>query len=600
MWKKTMAYLGMSAFMIMECMADEVPEEMPDVDPVYLDASVILGMNDEAAAEYIENYFSREMLIRIYGDPYEVEAPEGEWGLEDLGTGVTDAIAGLFGVTEEQNGAVVNDVLEKGVEESAVAMAGALPELMFNTEEYDYYPENSFHTVLTEPCSTFAADVDTGSYGNLRRYIEDGYDLESIPDGLLRYEEILNYFDYTVETVSEGKFSVQTDTGECPWNQSHELLMLTVQANQEDLDHAGNNFVFLMDVSGSMDWNGGIDLASKSFAHLARTLTEQDKVSVVTYSGSEETLLEGCSGSDIRDIFEAIRQAEYNCIFYGGGTNGSGGITAAYDCAAMNYIEGGNNRVIIASDGDMNLGITSEAGLVDLITEKKETGVFLTTLGFGEGNYSDANMERIADCGNGNYYYIDGIEEAIHVLVDKMKQTTLTVAKDVKFQLEFNPVEVEKYKLIGYENRIMSADDFSDDTKDGGEVGAGAQVTVLYELIPAEKETEDTEQTSMKYQTERGLTEQAYSGELASMAIRYKEPKDDISALEEYPVIRSEKSSEEFLFTTHLAEACLVINDSADGGSADFERALIQMKAHVREGDQLRTACVKMLEQLIG
>ena len=561
------------------------------------DFAGIRNMTEVEAEAYIEGFFSRETINEIYGNPYEWEeeyleeesSESGIYGLFEMLDGVAEE-AVFVGKSSGMN------TMEAAVDSANYADPG------FNTEEYNYYPENGFHTVLTDPFSTFAADADTGSYGNLRRYITNGTPLDQLPMGLLRYEEMLNYFDYTVENRSNGKFSVEMSSGECPWEKSHDLLMLTVQANEVEIENKGNNFVFLLDVSGSMDYDDRILLACKSFAHLARTLTEQDRVSVVTYSGSEDTLLEGCSGANIGEIFEAIRQAEYNCMSYGGGTNGSGGIEAAYECAVKNFIEGGNNRVIIASDGDMNLGITSEAGLVDLIKEKKETGVFLTTLGYGEGNYSDANMERIADCGNGNYFYIDSVKEAIHVLVDKMKQTTVTVAKDVKFQLEFNPNNVAAYKLIGYENRELATEDFANDKKDGGEVGAGAQVTVLYELIPAEETASDeTEQnmttSTMKYQTERALTEQAYSEELATLAIRYKEPDGEESALEEYPVTAKD-GGQEFAFTAGLIEACLVINNSEQKGTADLTHAIEVMKENIPEKDELRAGCIEMLEKL--
>ena len=315
----------------------------------------------------------------------------------------------------------------------------------FNTEEYAYYPENGFNSVFKSPLSTFAADVDTGSYTNLRRYITSGTGLNGLPAGLLRYEEMINYFDYKVANTSAGRFSVGYKVAKCPWNPEHSLLMMTVRANEVEVKAAPGNYTFLIDVSGSMAEKDKIELAVKSFALFTDTLGPEDRVSIVTYSGTSETLLDSCPGNDKEKIFKALRDAENYCVNWGGGTNGSGGITAAYDLAEKNFVQGGNNRVIIASDGDMNLGITGTAGLVELITEKKEKGIFLTTLGFGTGNYSDTNMEQIANAGNGNYYYIDCMDEAQRVLVERVRETMITVAKDVKFQMEFNPARVSEY-----------------------------------------------------------------------------------------------------------------------------------------------------------
>ena len=459
----------------------------------------------------------------------------------------------------------------------------------FNTEEYNAIKENSFEYVTTTPLSTFAIDVDTGSYCNMRRMINAGYTLEDIPSGAVRTEELVNYFDYTVsdENISDGKFSVQYETGVCPWNTDNELLVMTIQANDVEIESAGNNFVFLIDTSGSMYSDDKLSLAIESYKLLASKLTANDTVSIVTYAGDADTLLDGCPGDKYKKICKVLDTIESN-----GGTNGSGGIKAAYECALDNFIEGGNNRVILASDGDMNLGITSQSGLVDLITEKKESGVFLTTLGFGAGNYSDANMEQIADAGNGNYFYIDCIEEAERVLVDKMMQTTVTVAKDVKLQAEFNPAMVYQYRLIGYENRVMSASDFDDDTKDGGEVGAGAQVTILYELVPA---SENNEAKQLKYQTTTTSTD---SDELLTLSVRYKEPDEDVSSLEEYPVVETNEAlSEDFMLAAGCAELAMVIHNSdyICEGSLDEAYALVKLGAG---GDEMRNAFLELLLNL--
>lgn len=464
----------------------------------------------------------------------------------------------------------------------------------FNTEEYNYIKENGFLSVATSPLSTFAADVDTGSYTNFRRMMNDGYQLENIPQGAIRVEEMINYFDYApVEsTDDDSRFGVSYETNICPWNEDHELLMLTVGTKDVDLDYVGNNFVFLIDSSGSMNSRDKGEMAIDSFKLLAETLTEDDRVSIVTYSGSSATILDSCPGNKYNKICKAL-----DSIKFGGGTNGSGGITAAYELAAENYMEGGNNRVIIASDGDMNLGITSQSGLTELITEQKETGVFLTVLGYGSGNYSDANMESIADYGNGNYYYIDCLEEAERVLVDKLKQTTITVAKDVKLQVEFNPLEVSEYRLIGYENRTMAAEDFEDDTKDGGETGAGQTVTVLYELVRNEADSADS---SLKYQSSRELTDEALSGEILTLSIRYKEPDENSSVEESFSVMANhgpyDKMSEDFAFAAGIAELSMLINDSEYLGTTTLDSATDLM----REGLSFNTPYRKQLYDMLN
>ena len=456
----------------------------------------------------------------------------------------------------------------------------------FNTEEYNTIKENGFIDVLQNPLSTFAADVDTGSYCNLRRMIRGGWDLNNVASSI-RTEEIVNYFDYKVDNTYD-IFSVQYSVGDCPWNKDSKVLFLTMQANSEiNVPNEGNNFVFLVDSSGSMYSEDKLDLAVESFKLLAGNLGPKDRVSIVTYAGHSDTLLEG--SNDYREICRVL-----DTITADGGTNGSGGINAAYACAEKNFVKNGNNRVIIASDGDMNLGITSQSGLVDLITEKKETGVFLTVLGFGSGNYSDANMESLADAGNGNYFYIDSIEEAERVLCEKMMQTTVTVAKDVKFQVEFNPAEVSSYRQIGYENRQMSARDFSDDTKDGGEIGAGAQVTVCYELILKGSGPDDD---GLKYQ-EAALTDEAGSGELCTVSVRYKAPDSDKSDLIEYPLVDNGiNNRNDFNFICGIIEASMVLRDSEFKGNSTLDSAY-QLARSGADNNRYRTDFCDLLVEL--
>ena len=441
------------------------------------------------------------------------------------------------------------------------AVEGEAWEEDFNTEEYNTIKENGFMYVTQNPLSTFAADVDTGSYCNLRRMVRGGWGLDNVVSSI-RTEEMINYFDYTVDS-EEDVFSVQYSVGDCPWNKDNKLLVMTMQANSEiNVPNEGNNFVFLIDSSGSMSSSDKLDLARESFKLLAGTLGPNDRVSIVTYSGSYETLLEG--SNDYKKICKVL-----DSITAHGGTNGSGGITAAYECATKNFIKNGNNRVIIASDGDMNLGITSQSGLVDLITQEKESGVFLTVLGFGSGNYSDANMESIADAGNGNYFYIDSIEEAERVLCEKMKQTTVTVAKDVKFQVEFNPAVVNAYRLIGYENRVMDAVDFNNDKKDGGEVGSGHTVVALYEIIPVGAQSA----IDLKYQQVESSAVDTGSDDFATIKIRYKEPDEDKSQLLTFVADKekfTEKPSDNLAFAGLVSEFAMLLSESDYSGTIEF------------------------------
>ncbi|MCR5154800.1 MAG: von Willebrand factor type A domain-containing protein [Lachnospiraceae bacterium] len=439
----------------------------------------------------------------------------------------------------------------------------------YNTDEYQTIKENSFLKVSQNPLSTFAADVDTGTYCNLRRLINEKASLDNISNAI-RTEEMINYFDYEVSENS-GIFGLSYNIGACPWNEDNKLLVLTLQANaEENIPEKGNNFVFLVDTSGSMMGEDRLELAVKAFKILAETVTKNDRFSVVTYSGSWDVLIDG--SNDYKKIIKALDKLEA-----GGCTNGSGGITAAYECARKNFIEGGNNRVILASDGDMNLGITSTAGLTELVEKEKESGVFLTTLGFGYGNFSDANMESIADSGNGNYYYIDCLDEAKRVLWEKLSQTTVTVAKDVKFQIEFNPAVVSSYRQIGYENRQMAASDFDDDKKDGGEMGAGQQITIAYELVMADGSEDNT--GNLKYQ-DSSLSEKAASGEICTVSARYKAPDKDVSEKTDFVVTDTGvKNEENFNFVAGIIEVSMLLRDSEYKGNSTYDKAYKLVKS---------------------
>lgn len=439
-----------------------------------------------------------------------------------------------------------------------------------NSEEYEKAEENGFYITTVQPLSTFSADVDTASYANIRRMIEDGYTLDEINPDAVRAEEFINYFSYDLKYPKKGEmFGVTTEISPCPWNTDHHLMMVGMRTEAIDMSEApDSNLVFLLDVSGSMSDDDKLPLLQESFKELVNELGEDDTVSIVTYASGVETILKGAKGSEKDKICQAIDE-----LYASGGTNGEGGIQRAYQLAEANFIKGGNNRVILATDGDLNIGVSQPDELEKLIEEKRDSGVYLSVLGFGTGNIKDNNMERLADCGNGNYAYIDSLFEAKKVLVEEMGSTLVTVAKDVKLQVEFNPATVNAYRLIGYENRMLEATDFNDDTKDAGEIGAGHTVVALYEIIPTGSQDEIT----LKYQSgkdDEDKEDVLYDDEFATVKIRYKEPGQNESQLKSYVVDEgdwSKNPSDDFVFASLAAEFAMILSDSPNKGDATLE-----------------------------
>ena len=438
----------------------------------------------------------------------------------------------------------------------------------YDTREYDYQEEHRFVSTKDFPLSTFAADCDTASYSNIRSYIEEGM---LPPAGAVRVEEMINYFDYDYVSDPEAgkKFAVYTEYADCPWNKDTKLMMVGLNTAAIDMsEKKASNLVFLIDTSGSMYEENKLPLAQKAFKMLAENLDENDRISIVTYAGSDTVVINGVAGSDAYTICEALDSLEAS-----GSTNGSAGLITAYEIAEQQFIKDGNNRVILATDGDLNVGLTSESDLVGLITEEKDSGIFLSVLGFGSDNLKDNKLEALADHGNGNYSYLDSVYEAKKVLVDEMGGTLYTVAKDVKLQIEFNPEQVKGYRQIGYENRALSAEDFADDTVDGGEIGAGHVVTALYEVVPVDSEF-DVPEAETKYTSKKQSTD--YSGELATVNIRYKEPDGDKSTLET-AVIKAEsgqkKMSHDLSFASAVAVYGMLLTDSAYKGTATYKMA---------------------------
>lgn len=480
-----------------------------------------------------------------------------------------------------------------------------IPEVHSN-EEYSEWEEKGFTSVQNEPLSTFSADVDTASYSNLRRLIREGYDLDMMPEGAVRIEEMINYFSYDYEDPKgSDPFGVTTQISSCPWNEEAELLMVGLKTEDINYDQAPpSNLVFLLDVSGSMYSDDKLPLLQEAFGLLAENLTEKDRVSIVTYAGDDQIVLKGAKGNQTKKIKKALNSLEAD-----GSTNGSAGIETAYALAESYFIEGGNNRVIIATDGDLNVGLTTEEELEDLITEKKESGIFLSVLGFGTGNIKDNKMETLADKGNGNYAYIDCLREANKVLVEEMSATLLTICKDVKLQVEFNPAVVESYRLLGYENRALAKEDFNDDTKDAGEIGAGHSVTALYEIVlkePLDGSMSEEEINRLKYSDEykkeygeEKITSQAAMKEWLTISIRYKKPSEKESNLLEYPVgyeCYTNKPSDDFIFAAAVAEFGLLASHSAypeDASVKHVEKALNS----IRLNDEYKEEFLELVEE---
>ena len=467
----------------------------------------------------------------------------------------------------------------------------------YNTEEYNSTTENGFKSAANNPLSTFSIDVDTASYSNARRMIEYGTNVD--PDAV-RVEEFINYFSYDYsEPTTDDPFSVTTELSDCPWNEDAKLLLVGLKAQDIDMSKREPlNLVFLIDVSGSMFSEDKLPLVQKSFTMLTENLGEDDRISIVTYAGEDKVVLGGTSGADKEKIIEAINSLEAS-----GSTYGEAGINRAYELAEKYYIDGGNNRVILATDGDLNVGMSSQEELTKLIEEKRETGVFLSVLGFGTGNLKDARMEALADSGNGNYAYIDSELEAKKVLVEEMSGTLYTVAKDVKIQVEFNPANVKGYRLVGYENRALADRDFADDTKDAGEIGAGHTVTALYELIlnDGSAYNPDLKYQSGEEQTVPPAEQGEYSDDLLTVSLRYKQPDGDNSKLLSVPVTKdayTAKMPPNMTFAAAAAEFGMVLRNSAYKGSASCKQILDIVENYSYQGDEYKTEFVYLVRTM--
>jgi Ca-activated chloride channel family protein len=428
--------------------------------------------------------------------------------------------------------------------------ADAQPE-HFNTEEYDAIEENIFHDAIKNPLSTFSIDVDAASYSNVRRFINNGM---APPIDAVRIEELINYFDYDYQQPKgDDPFAVVTEVSVVSWNEKHKLVHIGLQGKKIPTHNLPpSNLVFLIDVSGSMDEPNKLPLVKQSFKMLVDQLRPTDHVAIVVYAGAAGVVLEPASGENKHIILESLEK-----LNAGGSTAGGEGIRLAYALAKQHFKDGGNNRVILATDGDFNVGESSDASMERLIEEKRQDGIFLTVLGYGMGNYKDSKMEILADKGNGNYAYIDNISEARKVLVNEFGGTLFTIAKDVKLQLEFNPAKVQAYRLIGYENRMLKSEDFNNDKKDAGELGSGHTVTALYEIIPAGVKSEFFNIDDLKYQSTTINSSAKTSDELLTIKLRYKKPDENVSKLIMSTVtdknISQDKTSENFRWSAAVA-----------------------------------------------
>lgn len=466
-----------------------------------------------------------------------------------------------------------------------------------NTEEYDGISENIFHEAIRNPLSTFSIDVDAASYSNMRRFIQQG---QRPPKDAVRIEELINYFDYQyAQPVGDDPFSIYTELSAAPWNEKHHLVHIGLQGkNIPKDDLPPSNLVFLIDVSGSMDDPNKLPLLKSSFKLLVEQLRPQDRIAIVVYAGAAGLVLPPTSGSEKRKIIEALENLQA-----GGSTAGGAGIQLAYATAKESFNREGNNRVVLATDGDFNVGESSNAAMERLIEEKRKEGVFLTVLGFGMGNYKDSKMETLADKGNGNYMYIDSILEAQKALVNEFGGTLFTIAKDVKLQIEFNPELVRAYRLIGYENRMLKSEDFNNDRKDAGELGSGHSVTALYEIIPVGVEGEFTKIDPLKYQSNPSRKTDIKMNEVMTIKFRYKKPNEESSKLISHVVINKRISasatSENFNWSAAVAAFGMIIRESEFANNFTLEQTYhLAQRAKGIDKDGYRIEFINMIKSV--
>ncbi|HTF19342.1 MAG TPA: von Willebrand factor type A domain-containing protein [Chryseolinea sp.] len=467
----------------------------------------------------------------------------------------------------------------------AYEMADEKQVMVHNTEEYDAIHEIGFRDATKNPFSTFSIDVDAASYSNIRRFINNG---QRPPKDAVRIEEMVNYFDYDYrQPAGEHPFEVITEVSTAPWNTKHRLVHIGLQGKViPTKDLPASNLVFLIDVSGSMADANKLPLLKSSLKMLVEQLRDQDHVAIVVYAGAAGLVLEPTSGADKKSIIDALDHLEA-----GGSTAGGAGIELAYATAKKHFKTNGNNRVILATDGDFNVGESSDAGMERLIEQKRKDGIFLTVLGYGMGNYKDSKMEILSDKGNGNYAYIDNITEARKVLVNEFGGTLFTIAKDVKLQVEFNPANVKAYRLIGYENRMLANEDFNNDKKDAGELGSGHTVTALYEIVPVGADTPVDGIDPLKYQKATASPRASYSSELMTIKLRYKQPDGEVSKLITHTLkdeqVAMAGTSDNYRWSAAVAGFGMILRESEFANQYTYAQVL-QLANGARGKDQER------------
>lgn len=470
----------------------------------------------------------------------------------------------------------------------------------YNNEEYNSISENGFKYAIKEPLSTFSIDVDAASYSNMRRFVNRG---ELPPADAIRTEELINYFTYNYnQPTGKHPVNISTEIGSCPWNDKHRLVRIGIKAKQiADDNLPASNLVFLIDVSGSMYGPTRLELVKSSLKLLVNNLREQDRVAIVVYAGSAGEILPSTSGSDKQKIRESLDK-----LTAGGSTAGGAGIKLAYKLARNNFIKGGNNRIILCTDGDFNVGVSSKQGLESMIEEERKSGIFLTVLGYGMGNYKDNRMQVLAEKGNGNHAYIDNLQEANKVLVSEFGGTIHTVAKDVKLQIEFNPAHVQAYRLIGYESRLLNKEDFNDDTKDAGEMGAGHTVTAFYEIVPVGVEGSFTGKVDeLKYQKTQKQSKPVLTGsdELLTVKLRYKKPDGDVSSKIEIPVTdnKGNRVSADFHFASAVAMFGQLLRKSDFKGDATYDDVIALAQKGLDDDEQgYRREFIRLAQSVKG
>lgn len=535
---------------------------------------------------------TRSTITNVDGE-YTIRANKGEkliFSYIGYETQTVKVTSERLNITMQANSQILEECVVVGYGmQKQVSMCGAVSNIMpgimtrraytydMNTEEYKNIEENGFKKVNENPLSTFSIDVDAASYSNMRRYLNRG---ELPPADAIRTEELINYFSYNYpQPTGKDPVKITTEIGSCPWNKNHRLVRIGLKAKEIPTEKLPvSNLVFLIDVSGSMYGPQRLGLVQSSLKLLVNNLRDTDRVAIVVYSGSAGERLPSTSGSDKQKIREAIDE-----LTAGGSTAGGEGIKLAYKIAKKNFVKGGNNRIILCTDGDFNVGVSSNEGLENLIEQERKSGVYLTVLGYGMGNYKDSKMQILAEKGNGNHAYIDNLQEANRVLVNEFGATMHTVAKDVKLQIEFNPSQVQAYRLIGYESRLLKDEDFNNDAKDAGEMGAGHTVTAFYEVVPAGVESNFVNKVDdLKYQkkVKPALQPATGSKELLTVKLRYKAPDEDISKKLELPLVdnKGNNVSSDFRFAAAVAMFGQLLRDSDFKGDATYAQVIAMAK----------------------